>query len=680
MKAQAWIAAMVAGLLVSGAARAAGRDAAKAFADLLPKMDQEQAQQAWQQFCWTAGAPGNEAERAEACRLMAAKLKGETRKPVRIWLLKQLERIGRDESAEAVAALLTDADRLVRDAAVRALANNPSPAAGDRLLSAMEAASGAEKLALINAMGFRAEPANVQALARVLGNSSDDRMAAAAAHALGRIGTTEAARALQPALGRSTPVASEAADALAKIAKNLLAAGKVGQSADIARMLDQPHSPARLAGLRARLGSGKDTAAETILKVLAGGDEKEAEVAAGFVANVDAAGIRRLADGLSSLPPAAQVCLLRALGPRRDRAALPAVKAAAESPEPAVKDAALAALGGVGDASTVPILLKAIQDGSEGAGIARRSLESVFADGVDPALIDALKTTTDNGRRALLVEILGNRRSASAVPALLDALAGDDGNLRRRAISALEKVASPEDLPAILSGILKIGDDGQRDEAARAVASICDRVPDESRRADEVLRAYRNASASEQTRLLAVLGRVGGSGALALVREAASGTDADRRVAAERAILDWPDSSVAEDLAKLAERAENRDRRRDAIGALARVVGGSGPLDNRERLDYLERAFKQADRDEDRRRVLAAAREIPTFPAVRFAAAHLDEPKLRSQAVATVVGLLENQELRDNHREESDRLLDKVISVSKDKSLRERARSFKSSK
>ncbi|QEH37290.1 hypothetical protein OJF2_58800 [Aquisphaera giovannonii] len=671
---------MVAGLLVSGAARAAGRDAAKAFADLLPKMDQEQAQQAWQQFCWTAGAPGNEAERAEACRLMAAKLKGETRKPVRIWLLKQLERIGRDESAEAVAALLTDADRLVRDAAVRALANNPSPAAGDRLLSAMEAASGAEKLALINAMGFRAEPANVQALARVLGNSSDDRMAAAAAHALGRIGTTEAARALQPALGRSTPVASEAADALAKIAKNLLAAGKVGQSADIARMLDQPHSPARLAGLRARLGSGKDTAAETILKVLAGGDEKEAEVAAGFVANVDAAGIRRLADGLSSLPPAAQVCLLRALGPRRDRAALPAVKAAAESPEPAVKDAALAALGGVGDASTVPILLKAIQDGSEGAGIARRSLESVFADGVDPALIDALKTTTDNGRRALLVEILGNRRSASAVPALLDALAGDDGNLRRRAISALEKVASPEDLPAILSGILKIGDDGQRDEAARAVASICDRVPDESRRADEVLRAYRNASASEQTRLLAVLGRVGGSGALALVREAASGTDADRRVAAERAILDWPDSSVAEDLAKLAERAENRDRRRDAIGALARVVGGSGPLDNRERLDYLERAFKQADRDEDRRRVLAAAREIPTFPAVRFAAAHLDEPKLRSQAVATVVGLLENQELRDNHREESDRLLDKVISVSKDKSLRERARSFKSSK
>ncbi|WP_165232531.1 HEAT repeat domain-containing protein [Aquisphaera insulae] len=676
MKSQVWITGLAAAVVLAGAARADGPDLAKAFESLLPGMENEQSQQAWQRACWTAGAPGREGERAEACRLMAAKLPVEGRAPVRVWLLKQLERIGREESVDAIAACLADPDKLVRDAAVRAIANNPAPAAGDKLRAAMAEATGPAKLALIDALGFRAEPASIQALAREL-KTSRGPQARAAAHALGRIGTPETVEVLESALGPDPAVAREAADALAKIAGKDLSAGKVEEAAKIASAL-QTRPESGLVALEAVLRSSGDLAATTILGILGQGDPKQAAIAAGFVANVNEAGIKQLADGLPGLSPEAQVRLLRALGPKRDRSALPAVKAAASSSDPSVRDAALAALGGVGDASTVPVLLKAIQGGVDASGVARRSLESVFADGIDAALIETVRSTTDANLRTQLVDVLGNRRAGAAVPTFLDVLGRDDANLRRAAISALEKVAAPDDLPAILAAIPKIADDGQRNEAARAVASICDRVPDEARKADAVLAAYRKASPGDRARLLAVVGRVGGSGALALVREAALGTDADHRTAAEHALLDWPDSSVAEDVAKLAEKAENPELRRAVVQALARVIAGPGPLDNRERLGYLERAFKQADRDEDRRRVLAAAREIHTFPAVRFAAAHLDEPKLRSQAVATVVGLLEHQELRDNHRDEADKLLDKVIAVSKDKSLLERARSFKS--
>src|SRR4051794_40734563 len=114
---------LVACLLMPAWCVAAEPDLKKTFAELLPAMGQEPAQQRWQEICWAAGAPGHEADRAAACTLMAAKLGPETPAATRIWLLKQLERVGRGECLDAVAAALGDPDHLVHDAAVRALAN-----------------------------------------------------------------------------------------------------------------------------------------------------------------------------------------------------------------------------------------------------------------------------------------------------------------------------------------------------------------------------------------------------------------------------------------------------------------------------------------------------------------------------------------------------------------------------
>ena len=56
------------------AAWAGEPDLKKTFGQLLPGMGQEQAQQKWQEICWKAAAPGHEAERSLACKLMAEKL------------------------------------------------------------------------------------------------------------------------------------------------------------------------------------------------------------------------------------------------------------------------------------------------------------------------------------------------------------------------------------------------------------------------------------------------------------------------------------------------------------------------------------------------------------------------------------------------------------------------------
>src|SRR4051812_16537477 len=68
-----------------------GKTLKQTFEELLPGLDGKQdAQQKWQDICFVLGAPGNEALRTEACKLMAEKLGSQTPKGARMWLLKQL--------------------------------------------------------------------------------------------------------------------------------------------------------------------------------------------------------------------------------------------------------------------------------------------------------------------------------------------------------------------------------------------------------------------------------------------------------------------------------------------------------------------------------------------------------------------------------------------------------------
>jgi HEAT repeat protein len=680
MSARRGLICLAACVLMPGWAGAAEPDIRKTFAELLPSMDQEQAQQRWQEICWAAGAPGHEAERAGVCKLMAPKLGPEVPAATRVWLLKQLERIGRGECVDAVAACLGDPDHLVHDAAVRALANNPDPAAGDRLRSALYSArEPALRVALINALGYRAEPMSATMLAMGPGATGNDPvLMVATARALSRVARPEAEAMLRSLLSRSSgPARLQVVDAIARYAQGLLKQGKTSQARSIYEQLYQPGDPDRLAGLEGLLRTSGDRAPALVLQVLGRGEPREVPVAVGFVANLDGAAIKRLAEGVHSLPPGTQAPLLIALGARRDRAALPAVAAAAGRDDAAVKQAALAAMGGVGDASTVPLLLKAIDQGGEAAKVARHSLEAVFADGVDAALIKELGTAPDNARRTLLIEILDARRASAAVPALLAALGGDDGQVRRRAIGALGHVASEADLPAMVQALLKIKDGGEREEAAGSVSEVCGRIADEARRADSVLAVYHRASAGDQLALLHVLGRIGGPDALAVVRAAAAAQDKHRREAGQQALLNWPDSAVADDVARLAESTADGETKIRAIRVLARIAVQPGPLSDDAKLALLTRGMKQATRDEEKRLLLDSAREIHTFAAVKFAADHLDEPKLASQAIATVVDLLHRDEIRNPNQAEADRILDRVIARSKDKSLVERAKSFK---
>ena len=82
-------------------------------------------------------------------------------------------------------------------------------------------------------------------------------------------------------------------------------------------------------------------------------------------------------------------------------------------------------------------------------------------------------------------------------------------------------------------------------------------------------------------------------------------------------------------------------------------------------------------RDEDRKRVLERANAIRTIDTLRFVMPYLDDPKLAEPACQSVVELAHHRNLRDAHKDEFVKALDKVLGTTKNPELVERAERYK---
>ena len=158
---------------------------------------------------------------------------------------------------EAVAKSLDDPDPHVRDAARRALANNPASQANAKLLAKLAGSKGTWRVGLINALGFRGDAAGVAALVPLL-RDGDRAAAAAAANALGRIGGPQATAALKAAYSKAAePLNVPFADAYLRCADKLLGQGKVSEAAAIYSELSTAETPRviRIAALKGKLNA-----------------------------------------------------------------------------------------------------------------------------------------------------------------------------------------------------------------------------------------------------------------------------------------------------------------------------------------------------------------------------------------------------------------------------------------
>ncbi len=378
----------------------------------------------------------------------------------------------------------------------------------------------------------------------------------------------------------------------------------------------------------------------------------------------------------AKLKPEAKVLLADAFTARRDSGFVPTALEMVKDENEAVRLAGYRALGPLGDASVLPVLMAKIREGGDLGNTVRDSLARLNFDGADQALLDLYGKTTDNGTKTDLLKVFNVRKGTISVPAFESGLKSSDEAIRRDAIRSLEDIGQQSSVPALVDRYFVEDKKDFREAIERALVQIESRYGDEDGRGAAICVEIEKRNEIEQAGLVPLLGKIGGPEIRKFVLEQYRNGKPTVREAAFRALCNWNDASVAEELHKVA--MSDDPKAATAARAYIRIVTLSEHGRNdKDKLAYVEKAMSVAKSDEDRRFLLTRLDPSRCIEVFRFAMKYIDEPELEQAACKAVIDMANDTGFHTRYRAEIEPFLDKVIEKSKDKNHVERAKRYK---
>ncbi|UCF14176.1 MAG: HEAT repeat domain-containing protein, partial [Phycisphaerales bacterium] len=257
-------------------------------------------------------------------------------------------------------------DEKMTHMALYVLTHIDSPQVDKALVSALRTTTGNARLGVINMLGNRRCGDAAESLGK-LWFSDDEATYIAGIKALGRIGTEEAYAGFVMYDLTNDPLTVSHAKKMAFARANLdfgdrfLADGKTGYARRRYESAFDKRNPAyiRAAGLKGLVATMGERARPFVTQALKSEDKQLCGMAATIVRTVpEKKTAESLSAGLPQLEPKVQVLLINALAARSDGAGADIVKDACKNHNVAVKQAALSALGKIGDESCVPLLIE----------------------------------------------------------------------------------------------------------------------------------------------------------------------------------------------------------------------------------------------------------------------------------------------------------------------------------
>ena len=183
-------------------------------------------------------------------------------------------------------------------------------------------------------------------------------------------------------------------------------------------------------------------------------------------------------------------------------------------------------------------------------------------------------------RGSLIREVLRKRKSAAAVPTLLDyALAANDPVLATAAVQAIRYTATQDQFPQLLDLVQTTANDGIRKAAEEALGEIIRKNARSSSLSGQLGSAYINASNMKvRESVLRLLARCGGDQAMMLVKSSLNSPELESKSAAISALGVWADESaypILIDLLATSQDAQLRGKAFDSALLFASEPGSS---------------------------------------------------------------------------------------------------------
>lgn len=578
------------------------------------------------------------AAKAEAAKLIAV-LQSQASPFDKAQACQRLAQVGGKEAVPALAALLGD-ERLCTYARF-GLEPNPDPSVDDALRDALGKLRGRALAGVINSIGARRDVKAVPALVR-LANDPKSEVAPEALAALGQIATVEATETLERSLASgSAAVRDAAADACLISVDRLLAQNKHEQAVRLCDAVRRAHvsRQLRVAAARGAILARQSDGLPLLLEQLKAQDNDLFGIALRTSRELPGSDVTRsLIAELDRLPTMRQVLLIRAIGDRQDVAALPTMRARAESGRSETRLAAIEVLGKMGDVSAVTVLLETAISADVVLGrAAQASLTRLRGGAVDAAIVKHLDHSNPRAR-TILFGLVGQHAIASALPAVLKAADDPNEEVRLAAIKALGRIVGVKEIPLLVNRLLAAKTPQETGALQQTLKVACLRTPDRDACAGKLLDCLPNAPVASKCFLIELLGSVGGARALQGVCAAAEDANEPIQDAATRALGEWMSADAAPELLKLARALRSDKFRTRALRGYIRIARQMN-LTPDEKLAMCEAAFGAAQRDEERRLVLAVLGRVASAKAISMVVPHLANPALAEDAATAALAV-----------------------------------------
>jgi HEAT repeat protein len=476
-----------------------------------------------------------------------------------------------------------------------------------------------------------------------------------------------------------TPTAQQLAIPLLRCAVACENASQAESATAIYNLLSQPGQPrgARRAALEGLLRMQDQQATDTIIAWFSSSDPERRQVALAHLSTLPDDRLDQLFTQLPDLPDASQMALIELATARRGTEILPMVTALAKSDKPELQLAGVRCLGVLGDASVIPVLMDMLADEDAPTEAVQEALVRLPRKQVTSALLEALRQRPDI--RISVIAVLIELKCYDAIDPLVVIASHPDPAIYDPALQGLRGIADPDktDIPRLVKLLLKTERGRHRDEVEKTILIVSDKLPAGADRSELVRAALAGVHRSESPKYLPLLGRLGGSKSLEMIRSAMASAEPSIREAAVRALCNWPNADVADDLLELARDSENKTFRHWSLRAYVRVITLSSDRPEAQTLAMLQNAMQLAENAENRQLVIQRTSTVRTMAAVDWIAGYLDDPALGQAACQAIVELAHHRFLRHPNMNRFGPILDKVGKVSTDPDVVERAKRYR---
>jgi HEAT repeat protein len=552
---------------------------------------------------------------------------------------KRLVVHGTKDAVPALSALLPDKE--LSSWARIALEAIPDPAADAALREAIGKVQGRLLIGVINSIGVRRDANAVESLAQRLGDA-DAEVASAAAVALGRIGNAAATTILEQALATAPEaVRGAVAEGCVYCAEQLLAADNRTAAASLYDKV-RAAQVAKTRILEATRGAILARGAEGIpllVEQLESADKSLFALGLSTARELTGDNVTTALVGqMQKVAPERQALLLLALADRGDVSALPAVLQAAKTGPAALRVAAIGVVPRLGDVSCVQTLLE-ISAGDEPDLVqaAKDALQALPGENIDADLAKRLAQAEGKVRLALIV-IVGERRIAAAVPALLQAVDDADAQVRSAALTALGSTVTAQELSILITRVVKPLKPADTDAAKKALLTACVRMPDREACAKELVGAMSQAPMAAKVTFIEILGAMGGPQALGALSAAAKEGNPEMKETSSRLLGEWMTADagpVLLDVAKTVREDKYKIRALRGYIRVAKQLAARGD----ERVDMCRKALEVCQRDDEKMLVLEVLELNPTAQGLPLAVSLLKQASLKDKAGSVAVAI-----------------------------------------